>query len=170
MTTIGWGVIAAALLLAPLAPAGRADDNSGNSVRWETIVGSVLPANAFFSNPIGGIPAGTDPWSTLGGHAYVNLTSGVVDFEVKGLVFGNNVPIGTPGPVKQIKGTLVCAPGSEQRLVIDTPVVALSPQGDATFKGLFTSPTTHCSAKDIAFLVRNAKNNRWIAYGAVRVP
>jgi hypothetical protein len=170
MKTIGWGVVGAALLLAPLSPAGRADDSSRNTVRWETIVGSVLPANPFFSNFIGGIAAGTNPWSTLGGHAYVDLTSGAVDFEVKGLVFGNSYLIGTPGPVKKIKGTLVCAPETEQRLVIDTPVVTLSPQGDATFKGSFTSSTAGCGVTDVAFLVRNANNSRWIAYGAVRVP
>lgn len=54
-------------------------------------------------------------------------------------------------------------------MVIDTPLVTLSAQGDAEFDGAFTSSTAGCSATDVAFLVRIAAN-RWIANGAVRVP
>jgi hypothetical protein len=166
MKTISWGMIAAALLLVALAPAGRADGvNGGNSVRWRTIIGIIQEGNI-----VGGIAGGGQPWSTQGGHAYVDLAQGVVDFEVRGLVLAGGNTIGTPGTITQVKGTLVCAPElATPTAVVDTPLVTLSPQGNAEFDGSFSSPTAGCSATDVAFLVRISAN-RWIANGAVRVP
>jgi hypothetical protein len=170
MKTSACGAIGAILLLIAFSSIGEAQSAGRYEVQWETIVGSTLPATPSSPNAIGGIAAGTDPWSTLGGHAYVDLGNSVVDFEVKGLVFGNSYLVGTPGPVTQIKGTLICAPNAEPPLVIDTPPVSLSRQGDASFHGPFISSVAGCSATDVAFLIRNVNNNRWIAYGAVRVP
>ena len=81
--------------------------------------------------------------------------------------------IGTPGEgvnaVDQVKGTLVCRPGSASPTVIDTPLVPLSAQGNAQFVGSFSSSTAACSPMDVAFLLRNA-NGAWIGNGSVRVP
>ena len=168
MKTISWGMIGAALLLVSLAPAGRADGgmggNGGNSVRWRTIIGIIQAGNV-----VGGIGGGGQPWSTQGGHAYVDLAQGVVDFEVRGLVLAGGNSIGTPAAITQVKGTLVCAPELATPTVVDTPLVTLSPQGNAEFDGSFSSSTAGCSATDVAFLVRISAN-RWIANGAVRVP
>jgi hypothetical protein len=85
----------------------------------------------------------------------VELDSGFVEFEVWGLVLAGGNTIGTPGAVTQVKGTLVCGPGSASPTVIDTPLVPLSPQGNAEFSGSFSSSTAGCSAMDVAFLVPN---------------
>ncbi len=156
-------MVAAALLLVALPPAGRAD-GGGNSVRWQTIIGIIQAGNV-----VGGIGGGMEPWSTLGGHAYVDLSQGVVDFEVRGLVLAGGNSIGTPATVTQVKGTLVCAPASTSPVAIDTPLVTLSPQGNAEFDGSFNSSTAGCSATDVAFLIRISAN-RWLANGAVRSP
>jgi len=159
------GVAGAALLLVALAPAARADGGgNSNSVRWQTIIGIIQAGNV-----VGGIGGGMAPWSTLGGHAYVDLSQGVVDFEVRGLVLAGGNSIGTPATVTQVKGTLVCAPASASPVAIDTPLVTLSPQGNAEFDGSFNSSAAGCSATDVAFLIRISAN-RWIANGAVRSP
>ena len=159
---VGAGAVGAALLLAALAPAVRAD--GGNSVRWRTIIGIIQAGNV-----VGGIGGGMEPWSALGGHAYVDLADGAVDFEVRGLVLAGGDSIGTPATITQVKGTLVCAPESATPVVIDTPLVVLSAKGDAEFDGAFNSTTAGCNAADVAFLIRISAN-RWIANGAVRSP
>jgi hypothetical protein len=165
MGAIRSAVVGAALLLVALAPAGRADGNgNGNSVRWQTIIGIIQAGNV-----VGGIGGGMEPWSTLGGHAYVDLADGVVDFEVSGLVLAGGNSIGTPATVTQVKGTLVCAPESATPVVVDTPLVALSAKGNAEFDGSFSGSTAGCNATDVAFLIRISAN-RWIANGAVRSP
>ncbi len=161
---IRWGVVGAALLLVALAPAGRADGGGGQSVRWQTIIGIIQAGNV-----VGGIGGGMQPWSTLGGHAYVDLTNGAVEFEVRGLVLAGGNGIGTPATVTQVKGTLVCGPASASPVAIDTPLVALSPKGNAEFDGSFNASTAGCKATDVAFLIRISAN-RWIANGAVRSP
>jgi hypothetical protein len=54
-------------------------------------------------------------------------------------------------------------------VVIDTPLVSLSAQGDAEFEGSFSSSTVGCSATDVAFLIR-VSAGAWIGNGAIRVP
>lgn len=161
-----WAAAAgSALVLVALAPAAAADGGgNGNSVRWQTIIGIIQAGNV-----VGGIGGGMEPWSTLGGHAYVDLADGTVDFEVRGLVLAGGNSIGTPATVTQVKGTLVCAPGSTTPVVVDTPLVALSANGNAEFDGSFNASTAGCSAADVAFLIRISAN-RWIANGAVRSP
>ena len=90
-------------------------------------------------------------------------------FEVRGLVLAGGNTIGTPGAVNQVKGTLVCGPGSASPTVIDTALVPLDAQGNAEFSGSFSSSTAGCSAMDVAFLVRTA-GGAWIGNGAVRLP
>jgi hypothetical protein len=162
MRTISTAVIGGALLSVAFSAAGGAD--GGNSVRWETVIGIAQAGNV-----VGGITGGGQPWSTLGGQAHVDLLNGVVEFDVKGLVLAGGNSIGTPDTINQVKGTLVCGPGSATPVVIDTPLVTLSPKGNAEFEGSFTSSTAACIATDVAFLIRISAN-RWIANGAVRVP
>ncbi len=164
--------VSAVLICSALGLAASADAATQVEVSWATIVGNPIPAIATSStsNTIGGILAGTDPWSTSGGSVAVDLTDSAVTFTVTNLVFGAESVIGTTGTVKQVKGTLVCAPGSSKPVVIDTPNVTLSAQGHAKFSGYFKSSTAACSPTNVAFLIRNVNNNRWIAYGASRTP
>jgi hypothetical protein len=155
-----------AVLSVGLSVGARADDPAAAKVVWQTIKGNPVANNT----AVGGIPSGTDPWSTLSGSADVDLTTDSVAFSVKGLVFAAESVIGTTGPVTKIKGTLVCGPASSAPKVVDTPNVALSAQGNATFTGVFKTSTATCKPTDVAFLIRNVANNRWIAFGAVRVP
>jgi hypothetical protein len=150
-----------ALLLIAIASPSQAQ----NIVSWQTIKG-IAQAN----NMVGGIAGGGQPWSTLeGGGAVVELTTGQVQFAVVGLVLAGGNTIGTPGGVNQVKGTLVCGPGSASPKVIDTQLVPLGARGNAAFNGSFSSSTASCSPMDVAFLVRTA-TGAWIGNGSVRSP
>ncbi|HKT18044.1 MAG TPA: hypothetical protein VJR47_08385 [Stellaceae bacterium] len=144
----------AVAILAIAAPA-RADDH----VTWRTIVGLIQPGNA-----VDGIGGGGQPWSTLGGEASVDLRTGEVEFEVRGLVLAGGNSVGTPGAITSVMATIACGTGA----VAFGPSVPLSAQGDAHFEGTITPPPG-CSAANLAFLV-SIPGNRWIANGAVRRP
>jgi hypothetical protein len=170
MKTTSWGAIGVALLLVALSPAGRADDR-GNTVSWETIIGTffigAMPGTS--ANTVGGVIGGGEPWSTLGGHAYVDLSNGIVDFQVKGLVLAGGNGIGTTGGIPKVEGTLVCSPASSP-MVFNTPAVTLSAQGNAEFHGSFGPLPTVCTPTSVAFLIVIPTNNHWIANGAVVAP
>jgi hypothetical protein len=159
MKTLGIAALAAVLLAAFASPS-----QAQNIVVWRAIIGI-----AQASNVVGGITGGGQPWSTREGEVLVELDNGFVVFEVRGLVLAGGNTIGTPGPVNQVKGTLVCGPGSASPTVIDTPLVPLDAQGNAEFSGSFSSSTAGCSPMDTAFLVRTA-GGAWIGNGSVRVP
>jgi hypothetical protein len=148
------------VFLISIASPSQAD----NIVVWRTIRGIEQAGNM-----VGGITGGGQPWSTREGEVLVSLDSGFVEFEVRGLVLAGGNTIGTPGPVTQVKGTLVCGPGSASPTVIDTPLVPLDAQGNAEFSGAFSSSTAGCNAMDVAFLVRTA-GGTWIGNGSVRLP
>ena len=135
----------------------------GSVVRWQMIDGVVTAPGV--DNPVGGISSGALPWTTRAGAAHVNLGTGAVSFFVQGLVLAGGNSIGTPGPVASVIGTLVCNAGStsQAQQVLDTPAVALSPEGNAQFTGTFASLPA-CTKP--LFLVR--AGTRWIAAGAVR--
>ena len=153
------GVAAGALLATALAGPAAADGSS--SVRWKTIIGIIQAGNV-----VGNIGGGGQPWSTLGGQARVDLGSGNVEFEVRGLVLAGGNSIGTPDAIAQVKGTLLCDPGGAN-LAVDTPLVTLSAQGDAEFEGNVGPIPATCTPTNTAFLVRIAAG-RWIANGSVR--
>jgi hypothetical protein len=159
MKTLSAAVLGA-LLLTATASSSRAD----NIAVWRTIIGIAQAGNV-----VGGITGGGQPWSAHEGAVLVVLDSGFVEFDVRGLVLAGGNTIGTPGPVNQVKGTLVCGPGSASPTVIDTPLVPLDAQGNAEFSGSFSSSTAGCSPMDTAFLVRTA-GGAWIGNGSVRVP
>ena|SRR5262245_1759972 len=149
-------ITASALLgIATTAPA------AADGVRWRTVVGIVQAGNT-----VGNIGGGGQPWTTLGGHANVDLSANRVEFEVRGLVLAGGNAIGTPDGIVQVKGTLVCDPAGAN-LVIDTPLVTLSATGDAEFSGAVAPIPSTCTPSNVVFLIRIAAN-RWIANGAVR--
>jgi hypothetical protein len=177
-------LLAMGILSLALAATGA----QGKTIRWRNIVGIVEEGNTVgqgdFGFGVNGVLGGA-PWSTLGGGARINLDTGDVQFQVKGLVlavgssnfFGlPDLPIGTPGPVTDVTGTLVCerdgVPSGTSTLV-DTPAVPLSSTGDAQFSGNIGPLPAACSNEhDVAFLVRifNPAPFRgvWIANGAVQ--
>jgi hypothetical protein len=146
------------LLLAGFAGAALAQD--ATSVRWQRINGVITAPG--INNPVAGIASGGLPWSTTSGSAGVNFRTGNVFFFVEGLVFAGGLSIGTPGAVANVTGTLVCNAGTANQQILDTPVVTLSPEGNAQFSGVFTTIPT-CT-KPI-FLIR--AGSHWIAAGAV---
>jgi len=138
-------------------------DSDSNNVSWKRVIGIIQAGNL-----VGSITGGGQPWSTLGGEAHVNLGSGHVDFEVRGLVLAGGNSIGTPDNITQVKGTIVCGAGTPSEVSVDTPLVTLSAQGDAEFDGnLLARIPAVCTPSNVAFLVRIAAG-RWIANGAVR--
>jgi hypothetical protein len=167
---VGAAAMTGALLMSAIASPAAAD-----SVRWRTIIG-VSPISLTAATPttpptpvqnvVAGIPPGGQPWSTLGGHAAVDLAAGRVEFEVEGLVLAGGNTIGTPDGINQVMGTLVC-PVTPTPVVINTALVPLSAQGDAEFSGSVGAIPTSCTSSNVLFLVRIAAG-RWIANGAVR--
>jgi hypothetical protein len=152
-----------------IAPARADDDHDGNSLHWRTIVGIVNAGNAVGSGS-GAVLGGGQPWTTLGGKASVNVVKGRIAFDVRGLVFAGGNGVGTPGPIVQVKGTLVCdtdgSAGGGNSELVDTPLVALDDEGNASFSGAVALPAVCTAEPDIAFLVR-VPAGRWIANGAV---
>jgi hypothetical protein len=140
-------------------------DSDSNNVSWKRVIGIIQAGNL-----VGNIQGGGQPWSTLGGEANVNLRSGHLEFEVRGLVLAGGNSIGTPDAINQVKGTIVCGPATPPALplfVADTPLVTLSAQGDAEFEGNVGPFPSACTPTNVVFLVRVAAG-RWIANGAVR--
>jgi hypothetical protein len=135
-------------------------------VRWKTIVGVITAP--LVNNPVAGIPSGLFPWRATGGKAHVNLANGKVAFKVEGLVLVGTNFAGTRGDLTEVKGTLVCNPGTNTQAVLDTAAVPFSLQGNAEFVGNLGSVPAPCA--NPLFLVRlPAAPGRWIATGAVRV-
>jgi len=137
-------------------------------VRWKTIVGNITVSN---NDAVGGINPGTTPWSTLGGSASVDLATGHVSFDVDGLVLNGGNATGTPGPIDQVEGSLICDAGSTDQTIFTTAPVPLSAQGNADFSGTFGTIPGSCT--NPLFLIRigpdlPGANQRWIATGAVR--
>ena len=161
-------VLAVLLPLALYASGTFAWDNDDSIVRWRTIVGNItVSAN----DAVGGINPGSTPWSTTGGRARVNLATGHVSFDVEGLVLNGGNATGTPGPIDQVEGSLICDAGTDNQTIFTTAPVPLNAQGNADFSGTFGSSPGTCT--NPLFLVRigpdrPGANQRWIATGAVR--
>lgn len=190
--------------LAPVIALGgfmvmSASSASGQVLQWQTILGIKQSGDVVGVGTPGagtGAISGGAPWETLGGFAKVNLNNGHVKFDVDGLILAvgsvfelggsdfstpptgfSGLPIGTPAGITDVKGTLVCNVMGDQgssSVWVDTPVTTLDAQGNAHFKGSFTSSIpSQCStnsALDDAFLIRIGSGNfagAWIAFGAV---
>jgi hypothetical protein len=153
------------LVLASTLPSFAAD----TVVRWQNVVGVITAPNV--DNPVAGISSGTLPWTTRGGNARINLTSGVGSFDVEGLVLNGGNASGTTGPITSVVGTLVCNPGGDSatgpaQVTVDSPAVMLNPLGNAELSFRIDVPQT-CT--NPIFLIRIPQFGlRWIAAGAVR--
>jgi hypothetical protein len=89
---------------------------------------------------VAGISSGNAPWTIREGHASLRR-NGKLNVEVEGLLItagtlanGNPVPdnlVGTVGPVSMVAASLVCG----GVIVGSTPVVPLTPAGDAEMEG-----------------------------------
>jgi hypothetical protein len=167
------GAIAAAIALSLAATAARADDDA--IVRWKNIVGVITEKNV--SNMVANIDSGTFAWSVRSGHARVDLMTGQAAFEVEGLSINGAQFSGTPGPITDVMGTLVCnavdatpnTPGTSK--IANTKSVPLNAQGDAEFSGTIQNIPAPCN--NPLFLVRIATQatgavGRWIATGTER--
>jgi hypothetical protein len=165
-------MLAFAAMLAASIVSLHAHADAGDTIQWQSIVG-IVQANNVVGTGAGAITGGGQPWTASGGHATVNLRTGQVTFEVRGLVFAGGNTIGTPLPVTQVTGTLVCdtngsAGAGGNSVLVHTPVVPLDSEGDARFSGnVGPLPAACVSEPDIAFVIRVPGLNRWIANGAV---
>ncbi len=107
-----------------------------NHVRWERILGVIVPGNIFGErNVVAGVPSVGLSWAVMRGKAKVNLETGRMKFDVEGMVLraapGPGNVIGVPSPlVTMVKGTVVCNSTGAAELR-DTVAVPLSAQGDA---------------------------------------
>lgn len=141
-----------------------------NELEWRQIVGIIVPGSTVGSGT-GKVTGGGLPWHTSGGRAEVNLTTGNLRFSVDGLVLAAGNSIGTPDGVTSVKGTLVCdttGVASPNSILVDTPLIPLSAQGNARFSGsLGALPVACTSQPNIAFLIRTG-GGAWLASGMVR--
>ncbi len=131
-------------------------------VRWRGIEGVVTAPG--IDNPVGQIHSGAGPWTTKSGSARIDLGTGNGSFDVEGLVLNGGNASGTPGPVANVIGTLVCnagSPAGTTEAAIDTPAAALSPVGDAELSFKINIPAV---CNNPLFLIRVA-SGRWIATG-----
>jgi hypothetical protein len=156
-----------AMLFLELSVSASFAQTTSNVVRWKTIVGNITVSN---NDAVAGINPGTTPWSTTGGRASVNLSTGQVSFEVEGLVLNGGNATGTPGGVNQVEGSLICDAGQKDQTIFTTLPVPLDARGNAEFSGTFDVDAT---CKNPLFLIRigpdlPGANQRWIATGAVR--
>lgn len=166
--------------VAVLAVASWAADSDGSVILWRQVVG-IIPAGNVVGSGTGAVTGGFAPWTTTSGVARVNLATGTVQFLVHGLVFAGTNFLGTPGPVNEVKGTLICdvdgSAGGGNSVLVSTPAVPLSARGDAHFSGnVGALPSVCLSGNNIAFVIRAAAfggnpapNGPWIANGAVLV-
>jgi len=160
-----------AVLPLALCASGAFAHHNDPVVHWNSIVGVITAQGV--NNPIGlagNIDSGTFAWSTHGGRATADLSTGATSFEVDGLVINGTVFSGTPGPVSAVTGTLVCNPGEAAQTILDTDPVSLSAQGDARFSGQITGVPATCA--NPLFLIRintpAGAAGLWIATGAER--
>ena len=170
-------------LLSFVLPALCASVSFAENVHWRSIVGVITapddpstPAAENINNPVGNIASGTFPWSVRSGRARVNLSTGAAHFEVQGLVINGQIFSGTPGPVTEVTGTLVCNAGEQSEAALDTSDVPIDGTGDAQFSGTIENIPATCA--NPLFLVRiatianpqnpNGARGFWIATGAER--
>lgn len=165
-------VLFSATLLAPIF-SSTVIAIPAREVRWDAIVGVIQPGNVVGSGT-GAVTGAGQPWVVTGGRAQVDLSDGDLRFEVEGLVLAGGNNIGTRGTNTQVRGTLVCdtngSAGGGNSVLVNTPLVALSAQGDAEFSGnVGQLPGVCASEPDIAFLIRSSGGN-WFAAAIVREP
>jgi hypothetical protein len=163
-------LIVSAFALAAAVIGQNASADSGDILRWQSVIG-IVQTNNVVGSGTGAVTGGGTAWSTRDGHVNLDLDEGGINFDVRGLVLAGGNSIGTPGAVVQVKGTLVCdtdgSASGGNSILVDTPLVGLGDQGDAQFHGNVGSlPAVCMSEPDVAFLIR-VGSGRWIANGTV---
>jgi hypothetical protein len=161
-------LIVSGIALSAVAFGQNASADSSDVLRWQTVNGIAAPNNTVGTGA-GVVTGGPTPWSTLDGHVNVDLAKSKISFDVRGLVLAGGNSIGTPGAVTQVKGTLVCDTNGSagDTVLVDTPLVDLSEQGDAQFNGRVGAMPVVCSTEpDVAFLIRVGAG-KWIANATV---
>src|SRR5258705_3939201 len=111
-----------AMLFLALSVSASFAQTTSNVVRWKTIVGNITVSN---NDAVAGINPGTTPWSTTGGRASVNLSTGHVSFEVEGLVLNGGNATGTRDGVDHVEGSLICDAGQQNQTIFTTLPVPL---------------------------------------------
>jgi hypothetical protein len=141
---------------------------TSTTVRWQSFAGVITSQNV--DNPVSpNIHSGTFAWTVRGGSARVDLATGVASFNIQQLVINGSKFSGTPGPITQVTGTLVCNPGADGESTHDTAAVSLDPHGNAQV----TSHLGNLGAcANPLFLVRifnpSGARGLWIATGVDR--
>jgi len=148
----------------------NASADPGDNLHWKSVIGILAPGNVVGSGTAKATGA-PGPWSAEGGSVSVDPDKGKVDFSVRGLVLAAGNSIGTPGSVVQVKGTLVCdtngSAGGGNSVIVETPLVDLDEDGDASFHGNVGALPAVCTTEpDIAFLIRTGSGT-WIGNGTV---
>jgi hypothetical protein len=155
--------VCSTLFLVLFASASFAQSNT--VVRWQRIYGNITAPGV--DNPVAGISTGGVPWTTIGGTATVNLSTGAAAFQVQGLVLNGSNFSGTPGPVKSVMGVLVCNVGTNAQATFSSQSAPLSAQGDAQFSGSLGSLPASCATPVFLIVSGSGAAVRWIATGAV---
>jgi len=162
--------LVAVLALVAAAAGQNAIAGSGDTLRWQSVIG-IIQGNNVVGSGTGAVTGAPGPWSALNGHASVNLAKYAVSFDVRGLVLAAGNSIGTPGTVDRVKGTLVCdtdgSASGGNSVLVDTPLVDLDDEGNARFNGSVGAlPSVCLTEPDVAFLLRVGAG-KWIANGTV---
>ena len=89
--------------------------------------------------------------------------------------FGSSALVSGPPALPAVVCDVDGSAGGGNSVLVDTPAVPLSAQGDAQFSGKVGPLPAGCSSEpDIAFVLRIVQPvafaDRWIAAGAVRIP
>jgi hypothetical protein len=169
-TSLRKSLITSCLALSVIVIGQNTSAGQGDALQWQSVIG-IAQANGVVGSGAGAATGGGTPWSTLGGQVNVHLESGIIDFDVRGLVLAGGNSIGTPGTILQVKGTLVCdtngSASGGNSVLVDTPLVDLDEAGNARFNGNVGALPPACTSEpDIAFLIR-VGSGRWIANGTV---
>ena len=151
-----------------LLGASSAFAQTSNTVRWQSFAGVITSQNV--DNPIStNIHSGTFAWTARSGAARVNLATGAASFNIQQLVINGSPFSGTPGPITQVMGTLVCNPGADDESTHNTAAVNLDAHGNAQFSGNLRNIGTCANP---LFLVRihnpSAARGLWIATAVER--
>jgi hypothetical protein len=157
--------VCSTLFLVLFASASFAQSNT--VLRWQQIIGLITAPGV--DNPVAGISSGTTPWTTRGGAAIVNLSTGATVFHVEGLVVNGGNYTGTTGSIPSVVGTLVCNAGTSAQATFDTQATPFSAQGDAQFSGSLGSLPTSCATPLFLIRVVPGATGRWLATGAVLI-
>jgi hypothetical protein len=100
-TSLRKSLVVTGLALGAAVIGQNAIADQGDTLHWQSVIG-IAQANGVVGIGTGAVTGGGTPWSTLGGQVNVHLESGIIDFDVHGLVLAGGNSIGTPGTILQV--------------------------------------------------------------------